>query len=96
VLRPLACMPGRSSEAGSVLQRLVPSDLSGMGVRALISEIHRRNLPLAIVIIGRKSDLAIAVELVRAGATDYLEQPFAHHELRLVVRRGIGTNGVQN
>jgi FixJ family two-component response regulator len=75
---------------------LVPSDLSGMGVRALISEIYRRHLRLAIVIIGRNSDLATAVELVRAGAADYLEEPFSHRQLRSVVRRAIGTSGPQN
>jgi FixJ family two-component response regulator len=70
---------------------LVPSDLSGMGVRALISEILRRHLPLAIVVIGRKSDFALAVELVRAGATNFLERPFSHRQLRLMVRRAIAT-----
>jgi FixJ family two-component response regulator len=37
---------------------LVPCDLSGM-------EILRRGLPLAIVVMGRKADLTIAVELRR-------------------------------
>jgi FixJ family two-component response regulator len=72
---------------------LVPSDLSGMGVRALISEISRRHVPLAIVVIGHKPDLAIAVELVRAGAADFLEQPFSDRQLRSVVRNAIGHNG---
>jgi FixJ family two-component response regulator len=72
---------------------LVPSDLSGMGVRALISEILRRHLPLAVVVIGRRPDLSIAIELVRAGATDFLEQPFSPRQLRLMVRRAIGASG---
>lgn len=71
---------------------VVPSDLSGMGVRALIDEILRRDLPLAIVVIGRKPDLATAVELVRAGATDFLEQPFSSRQLRSVVRRAVGAD----
>ena len=33
---------------------LVPCDLSGMGVRALIDEILGRDLPLPIVVIGRE------------------------------------------
>jgi FixJ family two-component response regulator len=71
---------------------LVPSDLSGMGVRALIGEIFRRHVPLAIVVIGDKPDLAIAVELVRAGATDFLVHPFSDRQLRSVVRQAIGTD----
>jgi FixJ family two-component response regulator len=71
---------------------LVPSDLSGMGVRALINEIFLRDLPLAVIIICDKPDLATAVELVRAGATDFLECPISDRELRSVVRRAIGTD----
>jgi two-component system, LuxR family, response regulator FixJ len=71
---------------------LVPCNLSGMGVRALIIEILSRDLPLAIVVIGRKPDLATAVELARAGATDFLEEPFSDRQLRSVVRRAFGTN----
>jgi FixJ family two-component response regulator len=69
---------------------LAPCNLPGMGVRGLISEILRRHLPLAVVVIGRQPDLSIAVELVRAGATDFLEQPFSDRQLRLIVRRAIG------
>ena len=70
---------------------LVPSDLRGMGVRALIRETFSRHLSLAIVIIGRQANLASAVELARAGATDFLEQPFSNGQLRSAVRRALGT-----
>ena len=69
---------------------LAPVDLSGMGLRGLIREIIRRDLPLAVVVIGRDSDLATAVELIRAGASDFLEHPFSDRRLRLAVRRAIG------
>jgi FixJ family two-component response regulator len=55
---------------------LVPLDLPGMGLRALMDEIKRRRLPLAVVVLGRDSEFAIAVELVRYGAFDFLEPPF--------------------
>jgi FixJ family two-component response regulator len=71
---------------------LVPCNLSGMGVRALIIEILDRDLPLPIVVLGRESNLATAVELVRAGATDFLEEPFSDRQLRLAVQRALGTN----
>jgi FixJ family two-component response regulator len=69
---------------------LVPLDLPGMGLRALMDEIKRRRLPLAVVVLGRDSEFAIAVELVRYGAFDFLEHPFSDRRLRLVVRRAIG------
>ena len=46
---------------------VAPIDLPGIGLRALIAEINRRDLPLAVVVIGRDSELDSAVELVRAG-----------------------------
>jgi FixJ family two-component response regulator len=69
---------------------LAPADLPGMGVRALIEEIRRRHFRLVVVVIGRESDLATAVELVRAGAADFLESPFSDYGLRSVVRKLIG------
>jgi len=69
---------------------LAPIDLPGIGLRALLGEISRRFLPLAVVVIGRDSELASAVELTRAGAFDFLEHPFSDHRLRSVVRHAIG------
>lgn len=69
---------------------LVPLDLPGMGLRALIQEINRRHLPLAVVVIGRDSEFAAAVELVRSGAFDFLEHPFSDRRLRSVIRHAIG------
>jgi len=71
---------------------LAPLDLPGMGLRALMEEIYRRQLPLAVVVIGRDSEFAIAIELVRSGAFDFLEQPFSDRRLRAVIRRAIGTS----
>jgi FixJ family two-component response regulator len=69
---------------------VAPIDLPGIGLRALIGEINRRFLPLAVIVIGRDSELDSAVELVRAGAFDFLEHPFSDRRLRSVVRRAIG------
>ena len=70
---------------------IVPIDLAGMGLRALIDEIRRRNLALAVIVLGRDSEFAAAVELVRWGAFDFLEHPFSDRTVRSVVRRAIGT-----
>lgn len=69
---------------------LTPLDLPGIGLRALMDEIKRRGLPLAVVVIGRDSEFAIAIELVRSGAFDFLEHPFSDRRLRSVIRRAIG------
>jgi len=71
---------------------LAPLDLPGMGLRALMDEIKRRNLALAVVVLGHDSEFAIALELVRHGAFDFLEHPFSDHHLRSVVRRAIGAS----
>ena len=76
-----------SSTSGCLL---APLDLPGIGLRALMDEIRNRHLPLAVVVIGRDSELAIAVELVRAGAFDFLEHPFSDRRLRSIIRRAIG------
>jgi|ERR1700750_2504235 FixJ family two-component response regulator len=69
---------------------LVPLDLPGIGLRALMEEITRRDLPLAVVVLGRDSEFESAVELVRFGAFDFLEHPFSDRRLQSVVRRAIG------
>ena len=72
---------------------LAPVDLAGMGLPALIKEIQLRQLPLAVVVIGRDAEFALAIELVRAGAFDFLEHPFSDPRLRSVIRKAIGTGG---
>ena len=76
-----------ASASGCVL---VPVDLPGIGLHALMDEIGNRRLPLAVVVIGRDSEFAIAIELVRSGAFDFLEHPFSDRRLRSVIRRAIG------
>jgi FixJ family two-component response regulator len=71
---------------------LVPIDLPGMGLRALMDEIRRRHLPLAVVVLGRDAEFVVAVELVRYGAFDFLEHHFSERRLRSVVRRAIGAS----
>ena len=69
---------------------LAPLDLAGIGLRALMEEIRQRRLPLAVVVIGRDSEFAVAVELARSGAFDFLEHSFSDRRLRSVIRRAIG------
>ena len=66
---------------------IAPEDLAGMGIRALINAIRARAVPLPVIVIGRGSDLTTAIELVRAGAVEYLEPPVSDRRLRSVVRK---------
>ena len=68
---------------------LVPADLPGTGAYGLIAEIRRRQLGVAVVVIGRENDLRAAVDLVRAGATDFVEHPASTYRIRSAVRRAI-------
>jgi FixJ family two-component response regulator len=68
---------------------IAPSDLAGMGIRELIAAVRARHLLLPVIVLGHNDNLPIAVELMRAGATDYLEPPISNRRLRAVVRRAI-------
>jgi FixJ family two-component response regulator len=76
-----------SSDASGCV--IAPSDLAGMGVRGLITAMHARHLPLPVIVLGCDDSLPKAVELMRSGATDYLEPPLSARRLRTVVRRAI-------
>jgi FixJ family two-component response regulator len=71
---------------------VAPDDLPGMGTRALIEAIRARRLPLRVVVLGSSADIATAVELVRAGASEYLEPPVSPRRLRSVVRDALATS----
>lgn len=71
---------------------IAPSDLTGMGIREFIAAVRARHLLLPVIVLGRDDKLLIAVELMRAGAADYLELPVSHRRLRAVVRRAIADN----
>jgi FixJ family two-component response regulator len=92
VVKSYGCAAQFLEEVGLIASGclLVPVDLPGIGLRALLDEIKRRHLALAVVVIGRDSEFAIAIELVRSGAFDFLEHPFSDGRLRSVIRRAIG------
>jgi two-component system response regulator FixJ len=43
-----------------------------------------RNLP--VIVLGHADDVSVAVEMIRAGAVDFLEQPCNDRKLRAAVR----------
>jgi two-component system, LuxR family, response regulator FixJ len=63
------------------------SDLAGMGIRALIQVLRERGPSLPVVVLGRDDALPRVVELMRAGAAEYLEAPQTDRRLRKAVLR---------
>jgi len=68
---------------------VVPADLPAPGARPLIEEIRYRAPALAVVVLGREDDLRVAIDLVRAGATEFVEPPLNARRLRAAVRRAL-------
>lgn len=66
---------------------IAPSDLPDAGARRLIETLHAQGSARCVVVLGRDADLATAVELVRAGAVQFLAPPLSHGRLLTVVRR---------
>ena len=66
---------------------VVPANLPGAGTRALIQTLRARHHALSIVVLGATADVATAVDLVRAGASEYLAPPVSPIRLRTVVRK---------
>jgi FixJ family two-component response regulator len=71
---------------------LATADLPGPGVRALIDVIRDRGLSLAVIVVGDVADFAAAVDMVRAGAIDFLERPVSDRRVRSAVREAVGAD----
>lgn len=68
---------------------VAPSNLPGMGTRALIELVRGRGPSLRVVVLGHTNDVATAVELVRAGANQYVEPQAPARRLRAAVRNAL-------
>jgi FixJ family two-component response regulator len=75
-----------AEDAGCVV---VPSDLPGAGTRALIGAVRARHPRLRVVVLGTGADIATAVDLVRAGADEYLAPPVSTRRLRSIIRQNL-------
>ena len=58
--------------------------------RALVASMRERNLP--VVVLGHDSDVATAVELIRAGAVEYIDPPVSPRRLRAAVRKALAAD----
>jgi DNA-binding NtrC family response regulator len=76
--------------SGSELD-LVVTDLvmPGMHGGELLAEVRRRRAELNVIVLTAFGSIESAIELVKAGASDYLTKPFATDELLLAVERAL-------
>ncbi|WP_150294919.1 sigma-54-dependent transcriptional regulator [Sphingobium estronivorans] len=59
----------------------------------LIRELHARRPALPILVLTAHNDVAVAVEAMRAGATDYLAKPIAPERLLAALNATLGSDG---
>lgn len=61
--------------------------LPGMGGLALVSEVRKKDVPVAIVVITAYASVKTAVDAIKCGADDYLTKPIDIEELKLVLEK---------
>jgi len=77
------------AELGQATYDVVISDirmpeLSGL---ELVDEIHRRGLPLTVVLMTAFGSVDVAIEAMKRGAYDYISKPFRPDEIVLVLKK---------
>lgn len=87
----------RTAEAFLAEGRAVPTSclvldvrLPGLNGLELQDALARKGYPLSIVFITGHGDVPTSVRAMKAGAVDFLQKPFAGHELLDAIRRAVG------
>jgi DNA-binding NtrC family response regulator len=75
------------------LMDLMTPSLGGLG---LMEEIHKRNLPVTVIVMTGPSSIDQAVQAMRLGAYDILTKPVDAHHVRLVVERVLRERRLQD
>jgi two-component system CheB/CheR fusion protein len=68
---------------------LIDANLPGISGLDLLRRLKKVGSPLPAVMITGHSDVPMAVEAMKAGASDFLEKPIRGMELRALVERGL-------
>ncbi len=61
-------------------------DMDGM---AILRHVHERQIPTAVVVIAAASRVEIAVDAMRYGACDFIEQPFGAKRIKVTLRNAL-------
>jgi FixJ family two-component response regulator len=64
--------------------------LPGLNGLQLQEALNRKGYPIAIIFITGHGDVPTSVRAMKAGAVDFLQKPFAGHELLDAIRRAVG------
>jgi DNA-binding NtrC family response regulator len=70
--------------------------MPGLGGLQLMEEIHKRNLPVTVLVMTGSNSIDQAVHAMRLGAYDILTKPVDGHHLRLVVQRVLRERKLQD
>src|SRR2546430_12306102 len=68
---------------------VVDVDLPGMNGLNLLSELTRRETPIPTIILSSRNDVSLSVRAIKAGALDFLTQPFDPEELLGAIEEGM-------
>ena len=74
---------------------LIDYNLPGMDGLQLLGEIKRRDAQARVVMLTGHGSTEVAVQAMKAGATDYLSKPVALSELKLVLERTLNLNRLE-
>ena len=68
---------------------LIDAYLPGMNGLGLLRHLHDAGYRLPAIMITGNSDVAMAVQAMKAGASDFIEKPISHNELLASIRRAL-------
>ena len=69
---------------------LLDASLPGMSGLDLLAQLKLKGFSLPIIMVAGGSDVHLAVDAMKAGATDFIEKPVGRHDLFAAIDRALG------
>lgn len=73
---------------------IAPVDLADNGIRKILASLRARRACLALCALGREHDFPTAVDLIKLGASEFVEQPLTAAKILAAVRRAVEASHV--